>query len=75
MQKRVDPAIWSIRDGRFSGCWVERSALELYNSLKEDRDNFRKKYSKEFELLDEHCESFTEQEKLIGDFDTVVNRY
>ncbi len=48
--------------------------VDLWNT-KEDRDNFRKKYSKEFELLDEHCESFTEQEKLIGDFDTVVNRY
>ena len=28
-------AIWSIREGRFSACWAERSALELYNSLSE----------------------------------------
>lgn len=26
-------AIWTLRDGRFSACWVERSALELYQSL------------------------------------------
>lgn len=35
---------------------------------KKDRDNFREKFFKEFELLDEHCESFTEEEKFIGDF-------
>ena len=46
-----------------------------YWSTKEDRDNFRKKYSKEFALLDEHCERFTEQERLIGDFDTTLNRF
>ena len=27
-------AIWTVRNGRFSACWVERSALELYKSLK-----------------------------------------
>ena len=37
-------------------------------NTKEDRDNFRAKFSKEFELLDEYCERFTEEEKLIGDF-------
>lgn len=26
-------AIWSIRDGKFSECWVERSAFELYQEL------------------------------------------
>ncbi len=26
-------AIWAIRDGRFSACWVERSAHELYQQL------------------------------------------
>ncbi len=26
-------AIWHIRDGRLAACWVERSALELYQSL------------------------------------------
>jgi len=47
--------------------------VDFWNT-KKDRDSFRKKYSKEFELLDEHCELFTNQEKLIGDFDTIVNR-
>lgn len=41
--------------------------VDTWNT-KEDRDNFRNRYSKEFELLDEHCESFTEKEKLIGEF-------
>ena len=43
-------------------------------NTKEDRDNFRKEYSKEFELLDEYCERFTEQEKPIGDFDSIVSQ-
>jgi len=47
--------------------------IDSWNT-KEDRDDFRKKYSNEFELLDEHCESFTEREKLIGDFDSTMNR-
>jgi steroid delta-isomerase-like uncharacterized protein len=29
-------AIWKIRDGRFSECWVERSAFELYKRLSEN---------------------------------------
>ena len=40
---------------------------------KKDRDNFREKFSKEFELLDEHCERFTEEEKFIGDFNHYRN--
>ncbi len=39
---------------------------------KEDRDDFRNKFSKEFEDLDEYCESLTIQEKLIGDFDSHI---
>ncbi len=38
--------------------------VDFWNT-KEDRDNFRMKYSEEFELLDEHCETFTNKEKLI----------
>lgn len=38
----------------------------------EDRDNFRKKYSREFEQLDERCERFTESEKWLGDFDSIA---
>ncbi len=34
-------AIWTVRDGRLSECWVERSAYELYQSLQsEDEKNF-----------------------------------
>lgn len=28
-------AIWTIRDGRFAECWVERSSWELYRALTE----------------------------------------
>lgn len=38
----------------------------------EDRDNFRKEYSREFEQLDGYCERFTESEKWIGDFDSLI---
>ena len=41
---------------------------------KDDRDNFRNQFSEEFKALDEHCESFTEREELIGDFDSYTNR-
>ncbi len=27
-------AIWQVRDGRLAECWVERSALELYQALR-----------------------------------------
>jgi predicted ester cyclase len=27
-------AIWRVQNGRFAECWVERSALELYNRLR-----------------------------------------
>jgi len=34
-------AIWTIREGRLAECWVERSAYELYQSLKfEDEKDF-----------------------------------
>lgn len=46
--------------------------IDSWNT-KEDRDDFRKKYSKEFELLDKHCDGFTVREKLIGDFDSIMN--
>ena len=41
---------------------------------KDYRDNFRKQFSEEFRVLDEHCESFTEQEELVGDFESYINR-
>lgn len=47
--------------------------VDYWNS-KEDRDNFQNQFSKEFEELDERCENFTEQEKLIGDFNSFTNR-
>ena len=31
-------AIWAIRDGKLATCWVERSAYELYQSLKSDNE-------------------------------------
>ena len=36
-----------------------------------DRDNFRKRFSDEFEKLDQRCEQFTESEKFLGDFDSI----
>jgi heme-degrading monooxygenase HmoA len=42
---------------------------------KDDRDNFRDQFSKEFRSLDEYCESFTKREKLIGDFNSYINRF
>jgi len=42
---------------------------------KNDRDNFRNQFSKEFGVLDKHCESLTKQEKLIGDFNSYTNRF
>jgi len=47
--------------------------IDLWNT-KDDRDNFRKRFSKEFKVLDEHCDSFTNLEKLIGDFNSYINR-
>ncbi|WP_339786081.1 nuclear transport factor 2 family protein [uncultured Imperialibacter sp.] len=29
-------AIWSVRDNRLAACWVERSALELYQKIKHE---------------------------------------
>jgi hypothetical protein len=36
---------------------------------KKARDNFREKFSLEFEKLDEQCESLTEREIFLGDFE------
>jgi len=41
----------------------------------DDRDNFRNQFSKEFRALDEHCESLTKREKLIGDFNSYTSRF
>lgn len=42
-----------------------------YWASRSDRDSFRQKYSKEFETLDRECESFTEVEHFIGDFEVL----
>lgn len=31
-------AIWSVADGKLSECWVERSAYELFQTLKKNND-------------------------------------
>jgi len=46
-----------------------------FGDLKEDRDKFRNQFSEEFEILDKHCKKFTQQEKLIGDFNCYTNRF
>lgn len=47
-----------------------------YWESKEARDSFRIQFSKEFKALDHECESFTEQEVFLGDFesDIIMNR-
>ena len=40
-----------------------------YWTSKKARDNFREKYSMEFEKLDEQCESLTDRETFLGDFE------
>ena len=47
-------------------------SVDCWNT-REDRDYFRKEYSREFELLDKHCERFTQSENLIGEFDAIRN--
>lgn len=39
-----------------------------YWESKADRDAFRRRYAREFEMLDQACEAFTRTEKLIGEF-------
>ena len=39
---------------------------------KKARDNFREKFSVEFERLDEKCESLTEREIFLGDFEGLM---
>ena len=48
--------------------------VDFWNT-KDDRDKFQNQFSKEFKILDENCEKFTEQEKLLGDFDSYINRF
>ncbi len=40
---------------------------------KKARDSFREKFAEEFEKLDRQCESFTEKEKFLGDFEGYSN--
>ncbi|HEY4653443.1 MAG TPA: hypothetical protein VIH22_02955 [Cyclobacteriaceae bacterium] len=45
-----------------------------YWLTREDRDAFRLQFAREFQRLDAHCESFTQQEKFLGDFHCFTNR-
>lgn len=45
-----------------------------YWRSRQDRDTFRLKFAREFQRLDALCESFTVQEKFMGDFDCFTNR-
>ena len=49
-------------------------SVDFWNS-KNDRDKFRDQFSKEFKILDEYCERITNREKLIGDFNSHINRF
>jgi len=42
---------------------------------KKDRDKFRSQFSKEFKIIDDRCENYTEREKLLGEFDSYTLRY
>jgi len=42
--------------------WISKNA----------RDNFREKFAVEFEKLDKQCESLTEKEIFLGDFESLV---
>ena len=42
-------------------------AIDFWKS-RADRDSFRERFSTEFDDLDSRCESFTEEEKLLGDY-------
>ena len=39
---------------------------------KKDRDNFRKNFAEEFRKLDKQCESLTEMENFLGDFESYI---
>ena len=39
---------------------------------KKDRDNFREKFAEEFTKLDKQCESLTEMENFLGDFESYI---
>lgn len=45
-----------------------------YWRSKEDRDEFRLRFAHEFQQLDARCETFTVQEKFLGDYDCFTNR-
>ena len=44
-------------------------------ATKDDRDNFRKQFSEDFEILDARCESYTDREQFMGDFNTYTSRF
>ena len=43
-----------------------------YWTSKKDRDAFHSSFQKEFETLDQACETFTLDEQLLGDFNSVA---
>src|SRR5690606_41899478 len=45
-----------------------------YWRSRQDRDAFKSTFAQEFQRLDALCESFTVQEKFLGDFDCFTNR-
>ena len=42
---------------------------------KVDRNRFQMQFSKEFEALDKYCEQLTEDEKLLGEFNSHIGRF
>jgi heme-degrading monooxygenase HmoA len=44
-----------------------------YWASKKARDNFREKFAEEFTKLDKQCESLTEKENFLGDFESYIN--
>lgn len=45
-----------------------------YWRSKEDRDTFRLRFAHEFRQLDARCETYTVQEKFLGDYDCFTSR-
>jgi len=48
--------------------------VDFWNS-KEDCDHFREQFAEEFNDLDQLCENYTDEERLLGDFDCFRNHF
>lgn len=44
-----------------------------YWTSKKARDEFREQFAREFAKLDKYCESLTEEELFLGDFERLIN--